>query len=85
MTQEIRDLRTLEDAVALLDEWIAASKRQYSTIVAMSEEITHLKLELDRAEARLTLEHAEQTLRKFPLPQRSKFEEMALDEADPFG
>jgi hypothetical protein len=58
-----------------------SEESNWSIIVRMNEEIIDLKLELIRAEARLTVMRGEQLLARYPAP--SSFDEPELAE-DPF-
>jgi hypothetical protein len=105
MSIEMRELRTLEQAVALLDEWMVAYRellRQFRRLELRCQDaewlVEHhefLRRHLDpflpdnmqdakarAAEPKLYAALAEM---RQPQPRRSRFEEMALDESDPFG
>ena len=66
---DIRELRTLEEAVTLIEEWARHAQEQYATIVRVNEEIIELKLALEMAQARAWVVR--------PLPRRSPFDEPA--------
>lgn len=56
---ELRELRTLEDAVALLDEWVTSHRRLELAFIRMEHDRDHWRfmyethLDIERAEAAL--------------------------------
>lgn len=65
------EIRTLDQAIALLDEWMAASAEQQRVIAELSERVNELELDLQVADARLTVER----LKRLMPRRRSPFDE----------
>jgi hypothetical protein len=82
---EEREVSTLEEALALVDEWVVAYRALWFDYYKLNDQLIDAKMDCNMADARLVLMQAEQTLREHPVRRISRFHEMVLDERDPFG
>lgn len=67
----MREIRTLQDALRLLDEWVAYAEGLEKENNRLASELVDVKLERDVAEVRLIVH----TTKLKPLPRRSPFNE----------
>lgn len=65
---EPREVRTLEQANALIEEWAAAYRQLWLAHMKLNERLIDARQELERAEVRAMVERGERWLRAHPVP-----------------
>lgn len=67
---EMRELRTLDEAASVIDEWMAAYLALWRDYVRLNDQLIDAKLDREMADARAVVLEAEQILKAHPAPHK---------------